>query len=210
MPALPSQLMTHPMIPSFPGDWRRRVLRAIALSCAFVSATAVAAIDFTPSFTEREIDGVVFKQLSFQENGHRITYERPPGWSCTGSAVGLQLSPPDGKGVLGTIEQSPLPTPQPLDEATLKLLQLRALSSLPAGSQAATVVAEEQNPIRIKGRDTYGVTIDFVQQGQDYRTNVLFANLEDTQLRFQLVARKADFEKFFRNFRGSLYTLLWL
>ena len=71
-------------------------------------------------------------------------------------------------------------------------------------------MTEEQNPIRIKGRDTYGVTIDFVQQGQAFRTNILFANLEDTQLRFQVVAKKADFEKSFRAFRGSLYTLLWL
>ena len=202
--------MTQPTLPTTPGIWRWRVLWAAALSWAFSWATAAGAIDFTPSFTEREIDGVVFKQLSFQENGHRITYERPLGWSCTGSAAGLRLSPPDVKGVLGTIEQSPLPAPQPLDEATLKLLQLRALSSLPPGSEGATVVTEEQNPIRIKGRDTYGVTIDFVQQGQAFRTNILFANLEDTQLRFQVVAKKADFEKSFRAFRGSLYTLLWL
>lgn len=200
----------HPAGQCPPAEWRRRALCILGLSLGLTSATA-APIDFTPSFTQREIDGVVFKQLSFQENGHRITYERPVGWSCTGNLAGLQLSPPDAKGALASVEQSPLPEPQPLDEATVKLLQGEALASLPEGSQAsAAVVSEERSPLRIKGQDTYGVTIDFVREGQEYRMNVLFANLADTQLRFKLVARKSDFERVFRAFRGSLYTLRWL
>jgi hypothetical protein len=173
---------------------------------ALAFSTAGAAIDFTPIPGERNQEGIVFKQLIFRENDRKITYEQPGGWNFTGDSKALRLTPANVAQSQADIEQSPLRAPQPMDEAALRE---QALKSLPQGSQQITVAAEEQNPLRINRHDTYGVTITYVLRGEEYTTNILFANLEDTQLRFRFVARKRDFEPLFRAFRGSLFTLQW-
>ncbi len=173
---------------------------------ALTLSTAEAAIDFTPVVGERNQEGVIFKQLIFREKDRKITYEQPNGWTYSGDSKGLRLTPPNVAQAQADIEQSVLRVPEPIDEAALRDL---AMKTIPAGSLQATIVAEEQNPIRINRQDTFGVTINYVLHGQEYTANVLFANLEDTQLRFRFVARKQDFEKLFRAFRGSLFMLQW-
>ncbi len=88
----------------------------------------------------------------------------------------------------------------------MKELQAQAMRTIPAGSEEITLVAEEQNPVRFLGHDSYGVTINYLLHGHAFTCNVLFANLEDSQVRFRFVARKDEFEKVFRNFRGSLFS----
>lgn len=171
--------------------------------------TARAGVDFTPTGGERVLEGIVFKQIVFHQDGHPITYEQPRGWSYSGDAAGLKLTPPNVSQAQAVIEQSPLPAPQIFDEATRLQLQQRVLGSVPNGSLNVALVAEEINPVRIKQRDTYAVTVSYSFYGEDYGMSVLFANLDDTQLRFRTVARKADFEEVRRVFRASLFTLAW-
>lgn len=178
----------------------------VLLLAALTLSTAEAAIDFTPVVGERNQEGVIFKQLIFREKDRKITYEMPNGWTYSGDSKGLRLSPPNVAQAQADIEQSALRVPEPINEAALRDLGLKAI---PAGSQQATIVAEEQNPIRINRQDTFGVTINYLLHGQEYTANVLFVNLEDTQLRFRFVARKQDFETLFRAFRGSLFLLQW-
>ncbi len=155
------------------------------------------------------LEGIVFKQVVFHQDGHAITYEPPRGWTYTGDAAGLKLSPPNVSQAQAAIEQSPLPAPQVFDEATRKQLQEKVLGALPNGSEKIAFVSEEINPIRIKQHDTYVVTVSYDYYGEAYETSVLFANLDDTQLRFRTVARKADFEEVRRAFRASLFSLDW-
>ena len=176
------------------------------LLAALTLSTAAAAIDFAPVIGEHEQEGVVFKQLIFREKGRKITYEHPRGWAYSGDSKGLRLTPPGVANAQADIEQSVLRAPQPIDEAVLRD---QALKTIPAGSLGATIVEEEQNPLQINRYDTYGVTINYVFHGQEFNANVLFANVDDTQLRFRFVARKQDFDKLFRAFRGSLFLLQW-
>ena len=67
----------------------------------------------------------------------------------------------------------------------------------------------KQRPSSCSLQETYGVTIGYNFLGQEYAANVLFVNLGETQVRFRTVARKDDFEKVWRAFRGSLFTLAW-
>jgi len=186
----------------------RIYLAALFLSTGLV-AGATAGIDFTPTSSERTLEGIVFKQVLFHQGGHEIAYEPPRGWTYTGDAAQLKLNPPNVSQAQATIEQSPLAAPQILDEPTAKQLQQAALASAPSDAQKVVFVSEEKNPLRINRQETYEVIIGYNFFGQDYQLSVLYANLPDAQLRFRTVARKADFEKVHREFRASLFTLSW-
>ena len=181
------------------------------LSVLFLAllTTARAGFDFTPVSSERTLEGVVFKQLLFHQDGRTISYEQPRGWKVTGDSGSLKLTPPSVSQAQAAMEQSPLPEPQLLDDDTTAKLAAQVLASVPAEAKDVTLVAEEKNPVRINQQDTYAVTISYNFYGQDYGLSVLFANLSDTQLRFRVVARKADFEAVNRAFRASLFTLAW-
>ena len=182
---------------------------AVLLLFGGLLANAIAGIDFTPTSGERVLEGVVFKQLLFHQDGHEIAYEPPRGWTYTGDAAQLKLNPPNVSQAQATMEQSPLAAPQVLDEATVKQLQQTALASVPAGAQKVALGAEERNPLRINQQESCEVIVGYNFFGQDYQLSVLYANLPDTQVRFRTVARKADFEKVHREFRASLFTLSW-
>ncbi len=170
---------------------------------------ARAEVDFTPIDSERTLEGLVFKQILFRQDGREISYEQPRGWTVTGDAQALKLTPPGMSQAKARMEQAPLPEPQiPLAAATANLAA-QVLASVPNESKNVTLVAEEINPLRINQKETYAVTVSYNFYGQDYGLSVLFANLDDTQLRFRVVARKADFEAVNRAFRASLFTLSW-
>ncbi|MGI8432648.1 MAG: hypothetical protein ACR2MW_10225 [Chthoniobacterales bacterium] len=181
----------------------------ILLLAATVGTALAGPIDFTPTEGSRTLEGVVFKQLRFHQDGHVISYEPPAGWRCTGDAGGMRLAPPEISQAQVTVQQATLPAPQVFDEATTRQLQQQVLGSAPSGALNVALLAEEQSPVRIHLQETYGVTIGYNFLGQEYAANVLFANLGETQVRFRTVARKEDFEKVWRGFRGSLFTLAW-
>ena len=181
----------------------------ILILAAAVGTASASPIDFTPTTGTRTQEGVAFKQLRFHQDGRVVTYEPPAGWQYSGDASGLRLAPPDTSQAQITVQQAPLAAPQVFDAATTRQLLQIVLSSAPSAAQNVAVVAEEPNPVRIHLQETYGVTIGYNFLGQEYLANVLFVNLGDTQVRFRTVARKPDFEKVWRGFRGSLFTLAW-
>ncbi len=172
-------------------------------------SSARAGIDFTPTGGDRVLEGIVFHQIVFHQDGRPITYDQPRGWTFTGNASGLKLSPPNVSQAQATIEQSPLTAPQVFDDATTTQLRGQVLASVPNGAQNVALVSDEKNPLPINQHETYAVTISYSFYGEDYKLSVLFANLPDTQLRFRTVARKADFAEVQRAFRASLFTLSW-
>jgi hypothetical protein len=186
-----------------------RIYLAALLYSAALLRHADAGIDFTPTGGERTLEGVVFKQILFHQDGHTISYEQPRGWTYTGEASGMKLSPPNLSQAQALMEQAPLSAPQNFDEATAKQLQQQVLASVPNGAQNIALISEEKNPLRVNRQETYEVTVGYNFFGQDYELSVLFVNLPDTQMRFRTVARKPDFEKVHREFRASLFSLSW-
>lgn len=187
----------------------RLCLTTLILLLAGLLVSAAAPIDFTPIGGQRTLDGVIFKQLIFQQDGHAIRYEPPRDWGYSGDAAGLRLNPTDISQAKATVQQVPLAAPQIFDEPTVKQLQQIALAALPPGATDQALIEEEMNPVQIHQQPTYGVTFGYKFLGQEYVANMLFVNLGDTQVRFRAVARKADFEKVWRAFRGSLFGLSW-
>lgn len=166
-------------------------------------------IDFTPIEETRTLEGAVFKQLRFAQDGHAVHYEPPRDWTYAGDGGEIRLRPSDISQAQVTVLQTPLPAPQTFDESTRKQLQASMLSRLPPDATDPVFVDEEMSPVRIHQQETYGVTLSYKILGQEFLVNALFANLGDTQLRFRTVARKADFEKVHRAFLGSLFSLVW-
>jgi hypothetical protein len=168
-----------------------------------------AAIDFTPTTSERTLEGIVFKQLVFHEDGRPITYEHPRGWTYSGDASRIRFTAPGFPQAQAEINQVPAPKDPNFDESAVKALREEVLASVPKGSQNVVVIGDERSPITINGRPTYGVTVAYNLFGQDFGLSVLFANLPNTQLRFRVIARKQDFPKVHTLFRGSLVSLQW-
>ena len=186
-----------------------RILLSAVLASSAVLPCSGGPIDFTPTSGQRVLENVVFPQLIFHQDGHAISYEQPRNWTVTGSAAQLKLTPPDLSQAQATIEQITLPSRQTFDEVTAAALRQVVLGSIPGDAQNTKVVAEEQNPVPINQQPSYAITANYSYFGQDYTVSVLFANLDETQLRARLVARSADFEALQRAFRGSLFSLHW-
>jgi hypothetical protein len=182
----------------------------IAFAFVTIARSAQSGIDFTASTGERMLEGIKFPELYFHENGRKISYEQPRGWTYSADTAHIKLVPPDVRQALGEFTQAPLPKPQNFDDQTMKFLQEKAIASVPSDSQEVTVVSAEKNPLMINQHETFEVIVAYQLYGERYQQSVLFMNLSDTQLTFRLVARKTDFEKLHRAFRGSLCSLQWL
>lgn len=178
-------------------------------SCFFAAAHAHAAIDFTPRPGERVLEGIKFPQLHFNHAGKTITYEQPRGWTHSGGGASIKFTPPALAQATAEIEQTPLPAPQPFTDESVKILSAQARAAVPPDSQNVVVISEERNPFRIGGNETYAVTLSYTAFGQEFERWVLFMNLPDTQVRFRITARKADFENVQKAFRGSLFSWQW-
>jgi hypothetical protein len=172
--------------------------------------TAFGAIDLTPTTAERVLDGIKFQQLIFRDGEHSITYEPPHGWNYSGDSSQLKLTPPSVSQAQGVIEQSRLAAPQQFTEAVIKELQAKTLACVPPGSHDAAIVLEEESPVLVNRNATYEITVGYNFGNQEYQMSVLYVNLTDTQLRFRFAARKADFEKLHKSFRGSVFSWQWV
>jgi hypothetical protein len=188
-------------------------MRAL-LILSFIGAATCGAvggpIDFTPGTTQRQLEGIVFDQVTFHQDGHTIGYEPPRGWTYSGSSTQFILTPPKVSQARGVFEQSKLTGPQVFDETTLSQLRELLIASSPPGAEHIQIVSEEANPVRIRGEQSYEIVVTYSYYGEDQQVGVIFVGLDDLQLRFRFATRKEDFPVLYRAFRGSLFTLQWL
>jgi len=175
-----------------------------------IALSAQGGIDLTPVSSEFIGEGIKYQQLTFRQDKQRIEYYPPPGWSVTGTAERVRLTPPKKNFAEAAIETVPLKAPQPLDEKNMKELQQRFIASLPPTSQFVTVVGEEPNPVPLSGNPTFEVTASYQLMGEKFVTSSIFANLTDTQLVFRLTARKDDFEALHRELKRSVLSWHWV
>lgn len=178
------------------------------LSLVAVSS-AMAGVDFTPLEGERKLCGRVFKQLIFREDGQKITYEQPHGWTYQGQGNRITFLPPKVSFASSSIEQRALPTPITLDDGTLQALQQEVLFSLPKSAQPAVIVSAELNPFKVNGHGTFELLATYQDHGAEFQTGIVFVNTPKLLLLFRTTARKSDFEKVYAAFRGSIFSWEW-
>jgi hypothetical protein len=182
----------------------RSLIAALAGVLCVVSVRAD--LQFTPGFSQYELDGVKFKQLAFSDGDQVITYQSPRGWDYAGSAEQLTLHPPNKSQAEATIRRVPLPQVGKFDDETLKRLVTEAIAAVPAGSENVTVVSQEKNPLLINRKETFLIVLAYTFSGRGYARSVLFLNRGTEQLRFQLTCRDDDFKELQKAFLGSQYS----
>lgn len=180
--------------------------RLLLLTLIALSASANAAIDLTPTITDYEGEGVLYRKITFKAGDKPVSMALPFGWTCRGVATRLQLAPPNLPYSEGTVEVSLIKPNQILDTAALEAFKRQALTTLPPGGQFATLVSEQQ--LMILGEaPAYQVVIEFQNLGQVFRRSVLFAYLGDTQMVFRFTAPKKPFDALDKAFYRSV--LAW-
>jgi hypothetical protein len=183
----------------------RKYLFLLALT-AVLPTVATAAIDLTPTPAEYTAEGVTIQQLIFKDGKRRISYEPPRQWTYRGDASRLQFLPPEQNFAEGVIQLAPpLRTPG-FDEATVKALEAQVINSLPAGSQGATVLSRQANPVVLNQNMSYEFVVSYQTLGQTFHRSVIFVNCPEMQLLFRFTGPKAVFENLNGAFRRSIYS----
>jgi hypothetical protein len=185
-------------------------MRSLALLLA-VAMPVSAAIDLSPTASVRELEGVKFPELIFRDGADTVSYEPPSGWSYRGNANILTLTPAHKNEAQASIQvlASSRGAPQ-LTPARLAELKQVAIDLVPKDAGSVKVIAEEQNPLKIDGRDTFGVTLAYTFYGQSFQSYILFCDLETSQLRFRLVCASRDHSELAKLFQSSLCSLQWI
>lgn len=184
---------------------------AFAVLMAGALTAAGAEIDLTPGHSVRELDGCKFPQLEFRDGGKKITYEMPAGWTCIPlDKYAISLLPPNNGSVSARIKFIPTPGVLVLDEVQLQHLKETATQLLPPEGRIMTEPVVTPNPILLNSHATCEIDFFFVLNSQRLRMSVLFVDLGDSQLRFSLISRPADFEELHKAFQQSWFTWQWL
>jgi len=187
----------------------RAAIQAILAGLVAVTA-AKAGIDFTPTVNRYMSQGAEYSSVSFKDEGHGVSITLPRLWTCRGDASRLQLAPPDQNFAEGIIQAVPTKGLLRFDEATVKTFEQQVLGTLPVGSQGATVVSQQENPVIIDGNLSYEFVIAYQTLGQIFQRSVIFVNCPSQQLIFRFSAPKSVFDNLNRSFRQSLYSWSWI
>jgi hypothetical protein len=175
-----------------------------ALLFLLLAATAKAEMNFTPTLKEYTSEGGQYRSLSFLDDKRTISIELPRLWSYRGDTSRLEFTPPGQTLAKGTIQAVTRPGPQPFDEATVKALEAKLVSELPAGSQGATVTKRQENPVLLEQNLSYEFVLSYQMLGQAFETSVIFVSCPDKQLIFRFTAPQSDFAALNQAFRRSI------
>jgi len=186
----------------------RKCLLLLALAASVQSAQAV--VDLTPTPAEYTAQGITIQQLVFLDGKQRVSYEPPRRWNYRFDGGQLTLTPPMIERTDAVIQAIPLTASLLLDEKGVAALKQQFVAALPPGSQMAEITGEESNPVVVEENTSYAVTASYQTMGETFMRCTVFMNIRDTQLRFQLTARKADFADVNAAFRRSMMKLRWL
>lgn len=179
---------------------------SLLLTGAFFAASAQAELSLLPRVLECEREGGRVRELGFSDGTKTVTYQSPRGWNYSGSATQLRLRPSNKTLADATITRIPLSQPGSFDEDSLKKLVNEAVALVPQGSENVSVILQEKNPLFIRRKETFLVTLGYTFYGQKYGRSILFLNRGTEQIRFQLTCPKGDFQELHRSFLASQYT----
>ncbi|MFL6541997.1 MAG: hypothetical protein ACJ8I9_02400, partial [Chthoniobacterales bacterium] len=140
----------------------------------------------------------------------QVTYVLPQLWSWRGGGTQVQLTPPNSPRASAVIEALHLDTPMALDDKAVEAIRQQFTAFLPPGSNGATLISEERDPVPLGGNlHSYEISASYQALGAVYVRSILFVNTPDTQLRFKVTAPKAEFDALYRTFRASLTSWQW-
>lgn len=187
-----------------------KLVGVIAAIAGGLSSVAHAELNLTPLPSVREFEGCKFPQVEFQDEPRKVTYEPPQGWSAVARDRHNVTLVPAGKDMVSVkINFIPTAGRLTLDEAQLAYFRNSAHQLLPPNGKLAGEPSVVPNPLLLGGHPTCELQIEFVLHAERMRMGVLLVDLGETQLRFSLIARQAEFEELQNAFRSSWYSWQW-
>lgn len=187
------------------------MVRRITVAAAWTFLAAVSAraqIDLTPAESFYEVEGIRMPNVSFRNKSQLIPYTPPGNWTLSGGGSKLSLTPSQSVQAGATIET--VPAKEPLLAASpenIKAYTDLALSLVSREATKVEVLEAQVSTLHISGKAMMEVTLAYSFFGQPFRMNVLFMPRDKEQLRFQFLARTADYQPLFQAFRSSLYSI---
>ena len=167
------------------------------------------AIQFSGTPEEFFGEGILYRRLHFKDGARPVTYYPPNGWKCVLIDNRLRLTPNDVNLAEAQIESVPLEKAIVLDDKCVAILTEQAFVGLPAGSQQATLVKQEQNALPFNNHPNLETIVAYKLPGETCQRAMLVVLTPNNQIIFRFSARKADFDALYRAFRSSIASWEW-
>lgn len=178
-----------------------------ALLGSILVVTARAELNLSPKLVDFKGDGVTFHRLVFSDGTSKeITYQQPVGWEYSGTATRLTLHPPNEALAEGKITRVSSSQTQGFDDQGTKQLIQQTLAAIPEGSTDLKLVSQEQNPVKIGGKETFLVVVSYIFYGIRYDRSMMFMNRGSEQIIFQFTSYASDFNDLQRAFLASQFS----
>jgi hypothetical protein len=179
----------------------------VTLSLPF---TALRALDFTPTFIETEVEaGVKNREIVLKDGPARVLYCPPAGWRAEAGGNWLRFRPLDASMADLTIDADKAPAGRVADATEIPRCRERLKAAVPRDSTDVVLEDDEANPGSVENFPTFGLTVAYSSGGIRYRKRVVFVFTPESELRFTLVARAADFDRLYPSVRQSLFSWRW-
>jgi|SRR4051812_1603183 len=173
------------------------------------AATALGAIDFTPTVVPYRSEGAEYTNVIFKDEPREISITLPRLWTCRGNGSRLQLIPPNESFAEGVVQSATIKGLVAFDEATVKSLERQVLATLPPGSFGGTILSEQENPILLYQNLSYEFVASYQTLGQSFQRSIIIVSCPDQQLIFRFSAPKSAFAKLNEDFRRSIWSWHW-
>ena len=169
-----------------------------------------AGLDLTPQSKEFIEEGVTVREVSFKDGEGSVKFSPPRDWSVRGQQNRLRLSVPQKDFAEAVIEATPLPAPQPLDEAAITAFKEQVRATLPSGSQAITILLEAANTMMPAGNSSFEVMVSYKLWDKTFQRSALLVNGPHDRLMFRFTSLKEDFTPLNGTFRRSVASWQWI
>ncbi len=180
---------------------------ATGLFLSFWHSAAEAGLDFSPQVESYQLEGIKMSQLAFSNGDNpKATYQPPRDWKYSGGSDRLDLQPLGLTQTRASLMKWPSPPAISFDPDGLKILTEKIVRLLPEGSEEVKILAEEQNPLQIDGKQTYLVEVSYTFYGERFCAYSLLLDRKPEPLCFRLSSREADYQKLREAFHRSLFT----
>lgn len=175
------------------------------LAALFTAKAVSAGLDLSPQTQSYTLDGMTLSQLVFNSDQEaKPTYQPPRDWKFSGQKDQLTLQPQGVTQAQASV--SKWSSPVAFDADGLQSLKERIVSSLPKGSEKVEVVSEEQNPLKIDGKQTYLLELNYVFYGERFAAYTLVLDRKPNPLLFRLNCRESDYKNLREAFHRSLFS----
>ena len=172
--------------------------------CLLVAATPAGALDLSPQFGQRELEGFQIPILRFGDGGRKVSYRPPEKWRVSGTTAELNLIPPkraDCRAIFSV---------RPLASDAGEELKKWARECLPGNAVEVESLGEKESPFMLGKLPSHEFIFAYQQNGIRFVRSVAIVDLsEKERLSVAVVARRDDFEAVHAEIIASMFSWEW-